>query len=220
MVKVVGFNIGFHPLKSGRDLRRVEVIARALHGFHPLKSGRDGHQAYLVLSSDPGFHPLKSGRDNTVVLKVNANINVSIPSSRVGTVQISEIVAELQRFHPLKSGRDLMTAERPSRIARGFHPLKSGRDLVKGFVKGFVKSCFHPLKSGRDRGVCSFHLICVCLVSIPSSRVGTFRSCMKPCYRCWFPSPQVGSGPSQSHCQSSSRFWFPSPQVGSGRGPS
>ncbi len=120
-----------------------------------------------------GFHPLKSGRNEAGWSGLCTELGVSIPSSRVGTVFLSDVA---------------------SVFLIGFHPLKSGRNrLVIVLLRCPPKVSIPSSRVGTAEHITDDDV--EALVSIPSSRVGTrfLRSFRQGGYR--FPSPQVGSEP-------------------------
>ncbi len=183
--------LGFHPLKSGRNGRRLlrkkrieEVsipssrVGTLLHcstyssttWFPSPQVGSEPFYIVPLIVAQLGFHPLKSGRNFVLLLRVLQLLEVSIPSSRVGT------------YHLYQHCLILLQVSIPSsRVGTSFFIYQ---------VRPYMS--FHPLKSGRNK-FASRHPRTVYRVSIPSSRVGTG---LRRCYnlrKSMFPSPQVGS---------------------------
>ncbi len=138
---------------------------------------------------------------------------VSIPSSRVGTRSGDDHALRGSRFHPLKSGRNtlcvqvgvpvLLVSIPSSRVGtppaphqpwrrNPFPSPQVGSEPQHALFCLNRSRCFHPLKSGRNP-YCHSCRLGGSLVSIPSSRVGTFRLSGTQKSSRKFPSPQVGS---------------------------
>ncbi len=184
----------FHPLKSGRNTAQRTAAQQCRSRFHPLKSGRNvcrrcwkiWHRLVSIPSSRVGT--------SLTFCRKRAVFAVSIPSSRVGTALDGGEVAGTVKFPSPQVGSELKTlsrifaydppfpspqvgSERKSPVADGgvavsFHPLKSGRNPGV-YEYRLITPGFHPLKSGRNQTFALFPAL-FAIVSIPSSRVGTF----------------------------------------------
>ncbi len=77
--------------------------------FHPLKSGRNRERKDERGKGRVGFHPLKSGRNGEAFSNRFLWIDVSIPSSRVGTLKLRVDVARIVEFPSPQVGSELGT---------------------------------------------------------------------------------------------------------------
>ncbi len=139
--------------------------------------------------------------------------NVSIPSSRVGTLCPHRAQPRALSFHPLKSGRNSATLKllKPSQLVS----IPSSRvGTLSSTVSTLLELKFPSPQVGSEPDPARRFQTAREL--FPSPQVGSepvARQC--PNLRCSFPSPQVGS----EHCDkwkpSGNDSEFPSPQVGS-----
>ncbi len=145
---------GFHPLKSGRDLRLLSQFW-STHRFPSPQVGSG--QICILVRRCPVRVSIPSSRVGTDdgLMRQWGNSGVSIPSSRVGT-----------RFLPLPYGIDAKFPSpqvgsgpsiSPSSVLRrcSFHPLKSGRDLQFRVITGSTAGEFPSPQVGsgpRQKG--------------------------------------------------------------------
>ncbi len=116
---------------------------------------------------------------------------VSIPSSRVGTVAMADVVCVTRQFPSPQVGSEQVRFVAAANPIGGFHPLKSGRNMLRP-----------PRRCRLPR------------VSIPSSRVGTLLQPVNRKLKEQFPSPQVGSERCVNNATRSGHVSIPSSRVG------
>ncbi len=206
----------FHPLKSGRnavappELQFVPSVSIPSSRVGTLEHGAGNNSLPEFPSPQVGSEPAFAAfRIALVELFPSPQVGselameqipnevvaeVSIPSSRVGTLNFRNVVATLPSFPSPQVG--------------------SERLRFSSFVS--VSNCFHPLKSGRNPPK-TLGLTLQGHVSIPSSRVGTAHVTKRHGAMALFPSPQVGSEPRWRWWDGHGEGGFPSPQVGSER---
>ena len=189
-------SFGFHPLKAGRRQARRGSPAIGRLCFHPLKAGRRPCLDDLADFVKRGFHPLKAGRrppnrlmrrgittpfpspqggseTGIVWEQTGTNIEVSIPSRRVGDLPIvvdnkhtaatfpspqggSETVLKvltpsrlLQVSIPSRRVGDSSRFSPPKPRGRVSIPSRRVGDDLGSVGVGGGNDSFHPLKAGR-----------------------------------------------------------------------
>ena len=139
------------------------------------------------------FHPLKAGRRLCYSFRVVGVSSVSIPSRRVGDVDVAVCYSFRVVFPSPQGGSETLVKsvgvlnhtmfpspqggsetmyQRVNNLRKlNFHPLKAGRRHSSKVVVLSCLSDFHPLKAGRRLDI-PIEKLLVFIISIPSRRVG------------------------------------------------
>ncbi len=99
-------NSCFNPLKAGRKLLLEPCFVSNIQGFNPLKAGRKRVSNNIEELEQIGFNPLKAGRKPIAVMESHADFAVSIPSRRVGNLEVAREAVERARFQSPQGGSE------------------------------------------------------------------------------------------------------------------
>ncbi len=166
------FNVSIPSSRVGTGT--MLLIATPADCFHPLKSGRNRSDNPDNTFGDQVSIPSSRVGTRERIGARRRERKVSIPSSRVGTRQRSRKLCRQSWFPSPQVGSGPAALTVALQTPTSFHPLKSGRDDHFRGASVICRRSFHPLKSGRDFP-CGGCVLWNADVSIPSSRVGTWR---------------------------------------------